>query len=57
VGEVGRGVLYFDRQTHLPIRAEWHDRPRGGGEGELREVDAYTQMRLNVGLGDADFAY
>jgi uncharacterized protein DUF1571 len=46
-----RVVVHFDRETHLPIRAEWYD-----GD-ELREADAYTKMRLNVGLGDGDFDY
>jgi hypothetical protein len=47
----GRVVVHFDRETHLPIRAEWYD-----GD-ELREASAYTKVRLNVGLAGADFAY
>jgi len=46
-----RCVAHFDRETHLPVRAEWYDRD------ELREADAYTKVRLNVGLGDGDFDY
>jgi hypothetical protein len=51
----GRTVVFFDRETHLPIRAEWYERGRDGEE--LREVDSYTKMRRNVGLVDADFEY
>lgn len=55
-GAGARSVAYFDRETHLPVRAEWYDRPREGAD-ELREADSYTKMRLNVGLGDGDFGY
>ncbi len=46
-----RVVVQFDRETHLPVRAEWYEMD------ELREADAFTKMRLNVGLGDRDFEY
>jgi hypothetical protein len=46
-----RVVVHFDSETHLPTRAEWYD-----GD-ELREADAYTKVRLNVGLKDGDFDY
>jgi hypothetical protein len=48
----GRSVVYFDEERRLPVRAEWY-----GRGGEPHEVDGYTQMRVNVGLGDADFDY
>ena len=54
-----RSVLYFDKQTHLPIRVETYDWPsnEGSGDGELREVYSYINMKLNIGLGDDAFNY
>jgi len=54
-----RCVLYFDKQTHLPIRLETYDWPRAGGssDGELMEVYSYVNMKINVGLGDDAFNY
>jgi hypothetical protein len=54
-----RGVLYFDKQTHLPIRMEAYDWPRAGGpaDGELLEAFSYVGLQLNVGLPDATFNY
>jgi hypothetical protein len=54
-----RSVLYFDKETHLPVRAEVYDWPRQGGspDGELQEVYSYVNMKLNVGLGDEAFNY
>jgi hypothetical protein len=54
-----RSVLYFDKETHLPIRVETYDWPRQGGspEGDLMEVYSYVNMKLNVGLGDDAFNY
>jgi hypothetical protein len=52
-----RTVLFLDKQTHLPVRAEAYDWPRQGGppQGELLEVFSYVDMRFNVGLGEQDF--
>jgi hypothetical protein len=52
-----RGVTYFDKQTHLPIRVEFYDWPQPGGppEGELLESFSYAGLQLNVGLPDAVF--
>jgi hypothetical protein len=51
-----RDVVYFDKETHLPIRLEFYDWPRQQGDaGQLVEVYSFTQMRLNVGLGDEVF--
>jgi hypothetical protein len=54
-----RGVVYFEKQTHLPIRMEAYDWPRPGGppEGELLESFSYASLQLNVGLTDAAFNY
>jgi hypothetical protein len=52
-----RSVQLFDKETHLPVRTESRGRPREGApDGDLLEADAYRQLRLNVGLTDADFA-
>jgi hypothetical protein len=54
-----RSVLYFDKETHLPIRVEVYDWPREGGnpDGELMEVYSYVNIKLNVGLSDESFNY
>jgi hypothetical protein len=54
-----RSVLYFDKETHLPIRVEAYAWPRPGGspDGELVEVYSYVNFRQNVGLGDESFNY
>ncbi len=51
-----RDVVYFDKETHLPIRLEFYDWPRQQGEpGQLVEVYSFANMRINVGLGDEVF--
>jgi hypothetical protein len=48
--------VYIDRELGLPIRFEafdWPDNP--GAEPELVEEYTYTDLKLNVGLGDVDF--
>jgi hypothetical protein len=51
-----RDVVYFDKETHLPIRLEAYDWPRPPGEaGDLLEMYSYAGMRFNVGLGDEVF--
>ena len=51
-----RDVVYFDKETHLPIRLEFYDWPRQQGDtGKLVEVYSFTKMRINVGLGDEVF--
>jgi hypothetical protein len=51
-----RDVVYFDKETHLPIRLEFYDWPRQAGDtGHLVEVYSFANMRLNVGLGDEVF--
>ena len=49
-------VLYFDRETHLPIRVEAYDWPQGNdGTGALIEVVNYINIHANVGLADEVF--
>jgi hypothetical protein len=52
-----RSLVYFDKQTHLPIRVENYDWPRRGGDpnGDLVESYSYTGLRLNVRLPDSVF--
>ncbi|HEY8506609.1 MAG TPA: DUF1571 domain-containing protein [Gemmataceae bacterium] len=56
-GYAHRSVVYFDRETGLPLRFEAYDRPRPGGppEGELLECYSYLEPRFNVNLPDATF--
>lgn len=44
------GILYFDAETHLPIKSTfwlWED--------DVAEVLTFTEVKLNVGLTEADF--
>lgn len=51
-----RDVVYFDKETHLPIRIEFYDWPRLAGDpGQLVEMYSFANMRLNVGLTDDVF--
>ncbi len=52
-----RSVVYFDKQTRLPIRVECYDWPRQGGPpgGDLLETFSYASLQLNVPLNDAIF--
>ncbi|HTU91208.1 MAG TPA: DUF1571 domain-containing protein [Gemmataceae bacterium] len=51
-----RDIVYFDKETHLPIRLEFYDWPRVAGDpGQLVEVYSFANMRINVGLTDEVF--
>jgi hypothetical protein len=51
-----RDVVYFDKETHLPIRLEFYDWPRFQNDpGQLVEMYSFANMRINVGLGDDVF--
>jgi hypothetical protein len=55
-----RSVVYFDKETHLPVRVEnynWPQQRGGSPTGELAEVYSYIDLRPNQGLHDADFNY
>lgn len=48
--------LFIDSELKLPVRFEAYDWPREkGAQAELMEEYSYTNVRLNVGLGDVDF--
>jgi hypothetical protein len=54
-----RSVLYFDKQTHLPVRVEAYDWPHRGGDpnGDLMESYSYVNLQFNTGLRDDDFRH
>lgn len=54
-----RGAIYFDKETHLPIRSEAYDWPRQGGapDGDLLECFSYVDLKINVRLPANAFDY
>jgi hypothetical protein len=53
-----RSVVFFDKETKLPIRTENYDWPRQGVPGgDLLETFSYIDLRFNIGLTDAAFNY
>jgi hypothetical protein len=53
-----RTILYFDKNTSLPIRMECYDWPhRQGDAGELSEVVSFANLRLNVGVSEEAFKH
>ena len=52
-----RSVIYFDKETRLPVRAEAYDWPRRGGpaDGDVLECYSYIDFHFNVGLNDETF--
>jgi hypothetical protein len=51
-----RDVIYFDKETHLPIRLEFYDWPlQANDPGQLVEIYSFANMRINVGLTDDVF--
>lgn len=54
-----RTVVYFDKETRLPVRFEAYDWPRPGGQpgGDLLECYSFVDVKFNVGLTDAAFNY
>ena len=50
--------IFVDNELNMPIRYESYDWPRRPGEvPQLIEAYIYSNLRLNVGLTDADFDY
>jgi hypothetical protein len=48
--------LFIDSELNLPIRFEAYDWPKHkGAPAELVEEYSYTELKLNVGLGEMDF--
>jgi hypothetical protein len=58
--EFYRTVLYLDKDSKIPIRAENYDWPRAGAPpalaaGALTEQLSFTNLRWNLGLTDREF--
>lgn len=47
--------LFIDSEHNLPIRFEGYDWPGPKGTAEMVEEYSYTDLKLNVGLGEVDF--
>ena len=54
-----RSVVYFDKETRLPVRFEAYDWPKPNGQpgGDLLECYSFVDLKFNVGLTDAGFNY
>ncbi len=53
-----RMLVYVDKQTKLPLRFEAYDQPKTGSTtGELLEAYSFSDMKLNVGIGENAFDY
>ena len=53
-----RMLVYVDRETKLPVRFEAYDQPKGGAAtGELFEAYSFSDLKLNVGIGENAFDY
>jgi hypothetical protein len=53
-----RMLIYIDKETKLPLRYEAYDQPKGNAlVGDLFEAYSYSDMKLNVGLGENAFDY
>jgi len=50
--------IYVDKELNMPIRYESYDWPRRAGEKpQVIEAYTYLNLKINVGLTDADFDY
>src|SRR5262245_11990944 len=53
-----RMLVYVDKETKLPMRFEAYDQPKSGAAvGDLLEAYSFSDMKLNVGLGENAFDY
>lgn len=53
-----RMLVYVDKETKLPVRFEAYDQPKPGATvGELFEAYSFSDLKLNVGLGESSFDY
>jgi hypothetical protein len=53
-----RMLVYVDKETKLPLRFEAYDQPKSGAPaGDLLEAYSFSDMKLNVGLGESSFDY
>ena len=53
-----RMLVYVDKESKLPVRFEAYDQPKPGlSVGDLLEAYSFSDLKLNVGLGDSAFDY
>ena len=53
-----RMLIYIDKETKLPLRYEAYDQPKpGAAVGDLLEAYSFSDVKLNVGLGENAFDY
>jgi hypothetical protein len=53
-----RMLVYVDKETKLPLRYEAYDQPKAGAAtGDLLESYSFSDMKLNVGIGENAFDY
>ena len=53
-----RMLIYVDKETKLPLRYEAYDQPKSGAAtGDLFEAYSFSDVKLNVGLGENSFDY
>ncbi len=53
-----RMLIYIDKETKLPLRFEAYDQPKGvAATGDLFEAYSFSDVKLNVGLGENAFDY
>ena len=53
-----RMLVYVDKQTKLPVRFEAYDQPKSGATvGDLIEAYSFSDVKLNVGLGENAFDF
>ena len=53
-----RMLVYVDKETKLPVRYEAYDQPKSGAAvGDLFEAYSFSDVKLNVGLGENSFDY
>ncbi len=51
-----RTLVYVDKESKLPMRLEAYSEPKPGMTvGELLECYSYTEVKLNVGIGESAF--
>jgi hypothetical protein len=53
-----RMLVYVDKETKLPLRFEAYDQPKAGATaGDLLEAYSFSDMKVNVGIGENAFDY
>jgi hypothetical protein len=53
-----RMLIYVDKETKLPLRYEAYDQPKANAlVGDLFEAYSFSDVKLNIGLGENAFDY